>query len=185
MTQGEIISFLTRVVEHGLAGDCEGDLSAVIDRVHENLLLPVNQGGGSMFVDDDLYLCEYCRKDGYLVLNGWIFAIYGLYDYYRFSGKGLDALERSLDTLEKSIPDFVVPEDGWSYYDNKQRFSSPVYQFAHISLLDALYRLTGREAFSRAALTLRDGYNWRNRCKYTAIKISDKLKDVIPYATRR
>ena len=28
---------------------------------------------------------EFCRKDHPIVLNGWIFAVFGLFDYLNFS----------------------------------------------------------------------------------------------------
>jgi len=184
MTQGTALSFLIRVVKHKLV---EGDLKdtvVLIENMYRNLILPTNKGGGALYIDDDIYLCEYCRMDGYVVLNGWIFAILGLHDYHVHFDNAEPYLEKCLQTLETTVADYVLP-DKWSYYDNEKRLSSHVYQFTHINLFAALYKLTDRDIFGRICEDLQEGYNMHNKIKYTLLKIVDKLRDTTPYSTVR
>lgn len=186
MTQGLALSFLTRAVRYGLLQDA----STVVESCHaiyRNMMLPLEKGGGALYRNGGTYLCEYCRTDGHVVLNGWIFALLGLIDYRDAFG-GSDAaaqLQSTLDTLEKSLPSFILADDHWSYYDNKGRISSPTYQLTHMSQTEVLFRLTGRESFGDANQVLVDGYTMANKCKYTFSKVWEKLRDPYRYATVR
>lgn len=185
MTQGQVISFLVRAVRHDLLGSREREVVDLVHRLYHNLALPLAKGGGSLYRHGRVYLCECCRTDDYVVLNGWIYAFLGLYDYCNWS-EDHDAeryLMASLDTLEDEVAHFIVPADDWSYYDNKGRLSSPTYHVTHMSQTDVLFRLTGRQAFRDAHDRLTQGYTVRNRVKYTSRKIVEKLRDTHRYST--
>ena len=184
MTQGEALSFLARVVQNGLVQSADG-LRTTMDLIYSNMIMEVEKDGTTLYVNEDVYLCEYCRKDNYIVLNGWIFGIFGLYDYEQYLGTKLPILESTLNTLERQLDAYIVRGDRWSYYDNKRRLSSPIYQVTHISLLDALYRITHRQRFQIVRDEFMQGNNATNRCKYTLIKVMDKLRDTYAYSTVR
>ncbi|MEK7403982.1 MAG: D-glucuronyl C5-epimerase family protein [Acidobacteriota bacterium] len=186
MTQGHAISFLVRVTQQRLLPDLADEAARLAVRLSRNLMLPVDQGGASLYRGRRVYLCEYCRKDDYVILNGWIFALFGLYDYCgAFPGSEADAhLGATLDTLCEEIERFVRP-DNWSYYDNQRRFSSPTYQLTHISQCEAMFRLTNRSVFRAVHDRLVLGYNFHNRLKYAVRKIPEKLVDSHRYVTAR
>ena len=146
MAQGELLSFCTRVIRHqlvtkGLADRLEGFLSSIVT----NMLLPLEQEGTTFRTDDDLYLCEFCEfcRDRDVVLNGWIFAIFGLMDYaaFRKTEAVQSALEQTLTTLDRAMHRFVMP-NGWSYYNLAGRVCAPHYHDLHVNLLTALAMLT-------------------------------------------
>ena len=184
MTQGEALSFLIRVVKYNLVRGISDEATKLIKNIFENMILPLEKGGTIIQRGDEIYFCEYCRRDEYIVLNGWIFAIFGLYDYQQYFKDPISKryLDKTLKTLEKNIKNFIL-KNNWSYYDNKGRISSPIYQELHIHLMDALYRLTNAEVFKGIKEKLEKGNTRFNRIKYTLIKIKDKLKDKCRYST--
>lgn len=182
MTQGEAISFLVRADKYGLVKNESVKTKELIKNIYKNMILPVERGGTAVYDDNSVYFYEYCRKDNLIVLNGWIFAIFGLYDYQQYFNTQDSYLTGTLNTLEHDINDYIIKENKWSYYDNKKRISSSVYQFTHISQLNALYRLTKNKVFNDVYDELKMGYNLKNKVKYNFLKILDKLKDKIPYS---
>ena len=182
MTQGTALSFLIRVLKFNLIVGDYNEVRMLIKNIYKNMLMPTNMNGTALYMHNDIYLCEYCRPDNYLVMNGSVFAIFGLYDYNFMFEEKESYLEKILNTFEKNAPNYIMA-DNWSYYDNKMRLSSPIYQYTHINLLEALYRLTHRETFNLMAIKLKAGYTLKNRVKYTIFKIIDKLKDNLPYST--
>ena len=110
--------------------------------IAQNLLAPLDEGGCALRDGDDLYFCELCRTDGHVIVNGWVFALFGLRDYAEFSADDdiRAALEHSARTLANRIDDYLLPCD-WSMYDNRGRTASPFYHALHVSLIDAMHRL--------------------------------------------
>jgi hypothetical protein len=187
MTQGLAISFLVRLLRNDLEIKLDiCKVKSLIDRVYTSLIRPVEQGGGTLYNGDHICICEYPRKDRYIVLNGWVFGVFGLIDYARWQsrkGGAEQILKRTLISLVKDLPSYSFKNSGWTYYDNKGRVCSPIYQSLHIHLFDALWRLTGKNEFRDFFVWCRHGYNMRNRCYYTIAKIWEKLSDRYRYGT--
>jgi hypothetical protein len=113
--------------------------------------LPTAQGG----VRAELPGCgawfeEYPTQPPSLVLNGHIYACFGLHDLWRLDDNrpagalfadGMAALERGLSRFELG---------SWSRYDlfpwPAPNPASPYYHGAHVHLLNVVHRLTGMEA---------------------------------------
>lgn len=185
LTQGQAISFLARATKYNLVVAGSDNAENLIKDIFSNMILPLESGGTLLKKGEDLYFCEYCRKDDYIVLNGWVFAIFGLYDY-QFCFKDDTSkkyLENTLKTLRGKIKQFKMNDKKWSYYDNKQRICSYIYEDLHINMMDALYRLTKEDVFGELLNDLRRGNSFLNRVKYTAVKIKDKIKDSCRYTT--
>lgn len=184
MTQAEALSFFARILRHRLLEIDKDKCEDIMKNILENIILPLEKGGGSMYQGDDLFLCEYCRKDGYVVLNGWVFAIYGVLDYHDLfkDHASFRLFWSSIDTLERHIHSYLK-NDGWSYYDNRKRLCSPIYQELHIHQVNSLYLLTKRSSFQCILAQLQRGYTWPNILKYGLIKIVDKIKDSYCYST--
>ena len=185
MNQGLALSFLVRILEYRLI---EGDLA---DRAHmlvkavvSNMLLPIAAQGTALRAGDDLFFCEFARTDDCVVLNGWIYGVFGLWDYCRFyeDSAAEAALEATLRTLQKFLPSYRLPDD-WSLYDNRGRVASPFYHDLHISLLDALHRLTGDSVFAAHLAAFERANSRRNRVRYMMGKIREKLTDTEAYGS--
>jgi hypothetical protein len=115
--------------------------------------LPVNNGGViSHFPDGRPVIEEYPSPDGLVgVLNGFIFAIFGIYDYaihtdekkdFQFCSQFIDSLVHNLHRYDCGF---------WSYYDLKPplRMASKPYHRIHIEQLNQLYLLTGQPIFQK------------------------------------
>ena len=145
MAQGEAISLLLRVFQ-------ETNEDKYLDsakKAKEFMLLSFEEGGPTKYEDNDVYLYE-CPKDP-LILNGWIFSLWGLMDYCKMieDSAANDVLNGTLATLERRLPDFNLRY--WSMYEDRKRISSPFYHKLHIAQLNVMYDLTGKEVYKRFA----------------------------------
>jgi hypothetical protein len=147
MTQGLALSLLLRA--YHLAKSEE--VSEVAERVANSMKTPTREGG-FLYIDTkgDYWYQEYMGNFGY-VLNGFIFAMWGVYDYYLHSKdeRYKVIFDRCLDTLRKNLRryDWRMGIAKWTVYDLKDK--NPVelgYQKLHVSLLKDLYTIT-RERF--------------------------------------
>lgn len=117
------------------------------------------------WVDDRslLWLDEYPRYPAELgerVLNGHIFALYGLYDYWRVTGdaRARNLFRGGLATLEATVmTEFRRP--GWlSIYSLRHAQHTASYHQVHQSQFLMLWRLTGDPRWLNAASAFRDDY---------------------------
>jgi hypothetical protein len=179
MCQGLALSFATRAVHYSLVDSAiHQQLEDMLEPIAANMRTPVAQGGTALYTKDGPVLLEFCRIEPAVVLNGWIFAIFGLIDYLRWrddaSAKAF--LDETLTTMTAVLSRYCLPS-GWSYYNDQGRISSPFYHPLHIAQLDALYRLTGRTVFYEYMKTFKRSNHALNRFRYTLVKIKDKLTD--------
>lgn len=145
MAQGEGISLLLRA---HIVTQNEAYLSAA-KKACEFLLKPLSEGGVCEYSGDEVYLYEYTNLP--LVLNGWIFSIWGLYDLYKYTKEEnlKPILDRTIATLKRSLPSFDMKY--WSKYDAGKCVASPFYHSLHIAQLRVMYKLFGGEEFSEYA----------------------------------
>ena len=145
MAQGEAISLLLRLYQETKD---EKYLEAA-KKAKEFMLLSFEEGGPTKYEGRDVYLYE-CPKDP-LILNGWIFSLWGLMDYCKIvdDTKAKDVLDRTLATLEKRLPDFNLSY--WSMYEDGKRISSPFYHKLHVAQLRVMYDLTGKDVYKAFA----------------------------------
>jgi hypothetical protein len=82
-------------------------------------------------------------------LNGYIGAIYGIYDYYRVTGnpEAKAVYDLSLTTIKHYINDFRVRRDFSLYCKGHRSQTNPGYHVLHVQMLKNLYRFTGDEYF--------------------------------------
>jgi heparosan-N-sulfate-glucuronate 5-epimerase len=157
MAQGEAASLFVRLA-HATAD--EEWAQAARDALAP-LELPVERGGVSALLGGRPFPQEYPATPPSHVLNGGIFALWGLYDV----GVGLDEpgslarFDEGVDTLAERIGAWSL--GWWSRYDlirhrGLVNVASSFYQVLHVDQLEALVRLTGdprlrdaRELFSR------------------------------------
>ena len=145
MAQGEGISMLIRA--HILANDERYVHAAKLAK--DFMLIPVGNGGTTLYKDDDIFLFEYTSNP--LILNGWIFSLWGLFDYYKyFQDESIQKiLQATLLSLKKTLPKFDIKY--WSKYEDGKRICSPFYHKLHIAQLRVMYDLFGDEIYKEYA----------------------------------
>ena len=138
MAQGEGISLLIRA--HILTGDSR--YSDAAQKAKEFMLKPLCDGGTAEYTEDGGLLL-YEATNNPVILNGWIFSLWGLYDYCKYFSdeEAKQMLEKTLVSLKKKLSDFDMKY--WSKYEDGKRISSPFYHKLHIAQLEAMHELFG------------------------------------------
>ena len=158
MAQGEGASLLVRA--YLKYGD-EKYLKAAGKAV-KFMLTPINNGGVAEYAaDGGIRLHEYTYMP--LVLNGWIFAAWGLLDYAKVTGDG--EIMKSWELTTKTMADELKLFDAgyWSKYTVGKTMASPFYHNLHIAQLNVMADLTGIVAFKEYADKFSDyGSSWLN-----------------------
>ena len=176
MAQGEAISVLVRAWK--ITG-AETFLDAA-RRAFDLLRIPVREGGCAVISADDVFLEEYPEDPRNGVLNGWIFAAFGVYDLSLATGapEVRSILSATVATLARSLDDYDMGY--WSWYDVRGHVASPFYHELHSSLLDAMYVLTDVEVFNDVSLRWRRyGKNRINRGRAMTRKIWQKIREPV------
>ena len=143
MAQGEGTSLLLRAYTH--SGNREYLEAA--QKAIDFMLMPVDKGGTTIYNKDDVVFAEYTHLP--IVMNGWIFAWWGLCDYVlvtKDEGAYKEKLDKSVSTLLSYLPRFK--SFYWSKYDAAGMMASPFYHNLHVAQMQAMYQLTGNEAFA-------------------------------------
>lgn len=185
MAQGQALSLLARAIQHDLVdADRIPQAEAAIERIVANMLLPLDRGGTRLEVGGSTYFCEQCRVEPYVVLNGWIFAVFGLHDYFRWHPNDArkSVLDATLATLAREAGRFLSA-GGWSRYDDADRVASPFYHRLHIAQFDALCRLFDEPAFHEILFRLQQADTRWNRWRSAAGKVKDRLVGSSRYTT--
>jgi heparosan-N-sulfate-glucuronate 5-epimerase len=176
MVQGEAISALVRAWKYT---DNAHYIEAAT-KAYELLIAPQEKGGTAHYKDKELYIEEIPSAGEKVILNGWIFALFGIYDYFLAASRPAERIfNQSFKTLQSNIHKF---DSGyWSFYDWTGTLASPFYHNLHISQLEALFILTGEESIKHYI------EKWKNykksfcKSKYAFIlKAHQKLKNPSP-----
>ena len=152
LAQGQGISVLVRA--HGETKRPEYLQAA--QRAFASFLAPVAEGGVS-FTDSkgDLWFEEYIVSPPTHILNGFIWAAWGVHDYYLATGeKTAKALfDAAVKTLLKNLAAYDL--GFWSLYEQSgtrmKMVASPFYHQLHIAQLRVMHALTGEENFADVA----------------------------------
>lgn len=145
MAQGEGISLLLRVYQ-----ETQNEKYLLgAKKAKDFMIIPIEAGGTTQYLGEDVLFFEFTDKP--LVLNGWIFSLWGLWDYAKYFDdiEVEKLLQKSLSTLEKKLPSFDMKY--WSKYDIEKRITSPFYHRLHIAQLRVMYDLTGKEIYLQYA----------------------------------
>jgi hypothetical protein len=130
MAQGEGVSLLVRAYLFYK----ESQYLIYAKKALEFMLKSLDEGGTTLYTDQEVIFKEYTHKP--VVLNGWLFSLFGLYDYCKVdqSKEYDDILHKSVKSLVKHINQF---DSGfWSYYDCNGMLASPFYHSLHIAQLE-------------------------------------------------
>jgi heparosan-N-sulfate-glucuronate 5-epimerase len=183
-SQARAINIFVRAFQ--ITGD--EDYKQIAEKALKPYLFSVEEGGVVTFLDEGPFYEEYPAKVPVLVLNGMIFALFGIYDFVRVYPKHREAKEifdKGLDCLEKLLPKFDL--GSWSQYSLcKADFHPEIdpatisYHLLHIVQLQAMYKITGHEIFDEFARRWQDYLKLSNklkmyRIKYIALKKMKRL----------
>ena len=152
LAQGQGISLLVRAHK-------ETKNIAYLDaseRAFQAFLNNVDQGG-VVFIDEDgrPWFEEYVVSPPTHILNGFIWACWGVYDYFLATGdpRAKQLFDSAIQTLVMNLGRYDV--GFWSLYEQSgtalKMLASPFYHHLHVVQLNILYQLTGEEIFQRYA----------------------------------
>jgi heparosan-N-sulfate-glucuronate 5-epimerase len=142
---------------------------------------PMSEGGVA-FTDDrgDLWFEEYIVSPPTHILNGFIWASWGIYDYFLATRdrSAQDLFLRAVQTLVRNLDRYDL--GFWSLYEQSgtrlPMVASAFYHRLHIVQLRILHRLTGEEKFAQVAdrwesYTRSRANRTRARCYKSAFKL--------------
>ena len=171
MCQGEGASLLLRAYKE--FGDVK--FLECAKKAIDYMLLPVEEGGTALYQDNEVILLEYTHRPA--VLNGWIFALFGLYDLTLVdnSDKYNDALQKTLYSLKNNLNKF--DNCYWSLYDLDNKITSPFYHNLHIAQMQAIYEITNDQVYKQL---LEKWINYRNSfCKSKKAFIKKAIQKIV------
>ena len=152
LAQGQGISLLVRAYQAtGVSSYLE-----TAGRAFESFLKSTGDGGIT-FTDErgDLWFEEYIVSPPTHILNGFIWAAWGVHDYY-LATKNRSAeelFEKAVHTLEANLDRYDL--GFWSLYEQSgtrlPMVASPFYHRLHVVQLRVMHLLTGKEVFARYA----------------------------------
>jgi len=149
LAQGVGVQFLSRIYK--ITGE-EKYLEAA--KLALNALSVDVKDGGVTYKDEDggwwyeEYVGEGAKKS--LVLNGMIYALIGVNEYYKNTGdiKAKELLDKGVISLKKHVWDFDA--GWWTYYDKLGVMATKSYHLLHSDLMKELYDITGEKIFLEA-----------------------------------
>lgn len=152
LAQGQGISVLVRA--HKESRDSRYMDAA--QRAVASFYVPTTEGGVA-FTDErgDLWFEEYIVSPPTHILNGFIWASWGVYDYFLATEHpaARELFSAAVRTLLHNLDRYDL--GFWSLYEQSgtrlPMVASPFYHRLHIVQLRILHRLTGEEAFARVA----------------------------------
>ena len=152
LAQGNGLSLLVR------AAQATGDAAFVesAHRAFQSFQRSVAEGG--VLVEDErghVWIEEYLVDPPSHILNGFIWALWGVYDYARWSGRpeASRLWTMCVGTLQRRLDEFDT--GWWSLYeardDGREMLASRYYHTLHITQMLVMHRLTGLDLFADTA----------------------------------
>jgi len=151
LAQGQGISLLLRVYEDtGKKQYLSGAKKAF-----ETMLCSIKNGGVLCSSGGDLWIEEYIVDPPTHILNGFIWALWGIYDYAQIldDQRAKDLWNQGINTLEKNLYRFDL--GFWSIYDLSEQkmkmIASNFYHQLHIVQMRVMAKLTSKPIFTTYA----------------------------------
>ena len=148
LAQGQGISALVRAYHLTR----EEEYLRAAEKAFISMQTPIAEGGVITYDEDgDLWIEEYLVSPPSHVLNGFIWALWGVYDYYLLTKD--DTAKKVYGLAVKTLQDNLQRFDigFWSLYDlsslRLKMIASPFYHQLHIVQLQVMGQLTGEEVF--------------------------------------
>ncbi|KLU59335.1 hypothetical protein CEB3_c43210 [Peptococcaceae bacterium CEB3] len=178
LSQGQALSVLARAYLETK----DRKYLAAGDKALRAFSVPGAEGGVQAMLEGGVFYEEYPSAIPSYVLNGFIFALWGLWEFFLAGGNSeAKALyEQGLETLKKNVMRFDAGRLKWSLYDlypfRVADIASIFYHKLQIEQLRAMFLLSGEEVFTVVARRWQKGR--RSRLTYllaTVAKIRHKL----------
>ena len=152
LAQGQGISLLVRTGRETGKSEYLEAASRAFDSFSKS-----TQEGGVVFTDErgDIWFEEYIVSPPTHILNGFIWAAWGVYDFFLATGeKSAEQLfARAVNTLRRNLDGYDL--GFWSLYEQSgtrlPMVASPFYHQLHVAQLRMMHRLTGDDLFSQYA----------------------------------
>ena len=147
-TQGMLLSLLVRT--YRVTND--PIYSDAADRVFRSLQQTDSRRVAHVDAEGYYWIDEYPLASPDLTLNGYAYAVRGLYEYWQWkkTAESELLLKEALTSLKHYAPQFRVPGQS-SVYCLAHHIPAPAYHTQHIELLRNLYQMTGDQSFSQLA----------------------------------
>lgn len=175
MGQGEGAALLLR--EYLETGDKQYFKAA--HKAIDFMLVPIENGGTAYYEENGgVILEEYAHKERSTVLNGWIFAFFGLYDFCKITNdiKYIEKMNKTIQAMCELLPEYDIGY--WSKYDLTGKVASPAYQNLHVALLNVMAEITGRDIYKQYASKWQDDTrSFFKRYRAILKKIFQKLSE--------
>lgn len=129
----------------------------VAERLYQSTVAPFEQGGSLTELDGSPWIEEYVdpsvfrSADMAFVLNGMVYATYGIIAYERFSMISDGYSEESIKSIVHNLKKF--DKNGWSYYDLIGNPANIKYHRIHVALLEEMIGLVDSDSGKIAVLT--------------------------------
>jgi hypothetical protein len=147
LAQGQGISLLTRIYKQ--TGDSKYREAA--EKAFISLKTEVKDGG-VIFTDENgnPWIEEYIVSPPSHILNGFMWALFGIYDYYLLTEdeKIKKSFDSFINTLKLNLSKFDT--GFWSLYDltsGGKNLTSPFYHILHLAQLEILYIISKERVF--------------------------------------
>jgi len=160
MAQGLVLSFFSRLVKISN----QPLISSKLKLIRSSFLLRKGESGIWFACKDEFknwWLEEYPMNEPNFTLNGFIFAVVGLYDYLRLNPEDeeiLSLLEESLNTILNVFHLFRV-KNAYSYYCRKHKIRIKTYHKVHIEQFQDLYKISSNKDFLAFSKLLEKDYH--------------------------
>ena len=152
LAQGQAISLLVRAhaeTEDQKYLDCAA-------QSFRSFLQPI-ESGGVVFTDEqgNIWFEEYILPVPTHILNGFIWAAWGVYDYFLATGsaEAVNLFAEAIKTLQANLDRYDL--GFWSRYELSgtvlPMIASPFYHRLHVTQLRVMHRITSEEVFARYA----------------------------------
>jgi heparosan-N-sulfate-glucuronate 5-epimerase len=160
MAQGVALSALARAYSR----EPTTDLKLAGDAALRFLLVPISEGGTFTTLEqldpslaNYIFFEEYVTSPNVYTLNGYMFTLLGIYDWWKATESPLAErlFSKGMSTLVKLLPYYDIA--GFSIYDlsflthDRPPHSAIRYHAVHISQLHALHSVTGRRILKEYA----------------------------------
>lgn len=134
LAQGQAISVLARA----FSVTSKPTMIEAAQKGFNFMMTSVQKGGTARWSSEGVILEEYPQRIPNTVLNGWVSALYGIYDYWLLDKQQAvrDSILSSVEALKTYLPRYNA--GFWSLYDTSGTIASPYYHRVHIVQLRAL-----------------------------------------------
>ena len=181
LAQAQAISVLARAVRFASDRCISKRCRESLERGFAGLITHVEVGGLTLRADEDVWIEEVVAERRTAILDGCLFALFGVkdYTYLTSSPVGEEVFSAGMRTILRYLPTFDLGY--WSradlYLDYAIMPSSHFYHNLHVHQLRAMYALTGEAEFARYASKW-DSYqsSWINRQRAFVNKAIFKIR---------